>query len=170
MDAFASLTSYYEQYDEDGRLASRHGTVEYRTTMRYIERYLTPGARILEIGAGTGRHSHALARRGYAVDAVELVQHNIGLFRQNTQPGEPVTITQCTATDLHAFADSAYDLTLLLGPMYHLFTPENQHAALAEALRVTKPGGVIWPTATTTPPSCNSASSGASCASRTTRL
>lgn len=77
MDAFAGLTSYYEQYDEDGRLASRHGTVEYRTTMRYIERYLTPGARILEIGAGTGRYSHALARRGYAVDAVERL-HYVG--------------------------------------------------------------------------------------------
>lgn len=144
MDAFSSLTSYYEQYDEDGRLASRHGMVEYRTTMRYIERYLTLGARILEIGAGTGRYSHALARQGYAVDAVELIQHNIDLFRQNTRPGEPVTVVQGTATDLHAFADNTYDLTLLLGPMYHLFTPEDQHAALAEALRVTKPGGVIF--------------------------
>lgn len=42
MDAFTSLKNYYEQYDEDTRLTSRHGMVEYRTTMRYIERYPTP--------------------------------------------------------------------------------------------------------------------------------
>ena len=35
-------------------------------------------------------------------------------------------------------------MTLLLGPMYHLFTPEEQHRALAEALRVTRPGGLLF--------------------------
>lgn len=48
--------------------------------MHYIEKYLTPESRVLEIGAGTGRYSHALARQGYAVDAVELVEHNISLY------------------------------------------------------------------------------------------
>ncbi len=49
------LRAYYENYDEDGRLTSKHGRVEFLTTVRYIEKYLTPGSRILEIGAGTGR-------------------------------------------------------------------------------------------------------------------
>ena len=66
------LIDFYQSYDEDGRLTSRHGSVEFLTTMHYIEKYLFPGARILEIGAGTGRYSHALARREYAVDAIEL--------------------------------------------------------------------------------------------------
>lgn len=138
------LEQYYENYDEQGRLASRHGQVEYLTTLRYIERYLQPGMRVLEIGAATGRYSHGLAQRGYAVDAVELVEHNIELFRQNTMEGEPVTIRQGNATDLSAFANDAYDLTLLLGPMYHLFTEEEKMAALSEAIRVTRPGGVIF--------------------------
>ena len=60
------LEKYYGNYDEDGRLRSRHGMVEFLTTMRYIEKYLRPGMRILEIGAGTGRYSHALAQMGYA--------------------------------------------------------------------------------------------------------
>ncbi len=137
------LTDYYQSYDEDGRLLSRRGQVEYRTTMRYIEKYLRPGARVLEVGAATGRYSHALARRGFRVDAVELVEHNIEIFKRNTQPGEAVTITQGNAVRLDGFAENTYDLTLLLGPMYHLFTKEEQAAALAEAVRVTKPGGVI---------------------------
>ncbi len=144
MNATDYLNSYYSQYDEDDRLLSRHGTVEYATTMRYIEKYLRPGIRVLEIGAATGRYSHALAQRGYRVDAVELVEHNIEIFKQNTQPDEPVTVTQGNATDLSAFASDAYDVTLLLGPMYHLFTREEKLQALAEAVRVTKPGGVVF--------------------------
>lgn len=144
MDMQEALKNFYENYDEDGRLRCRHGMVEYLTTMRYIEMYLSPGMRILEIGAGTGRYSHSLARMGYQVDAVELVQHNIDIFRQNTQEGEAVTITQGNAMDLSAFDDDTYDVTLLLGPMYHLLEEHEQLQALSEAIRVTKKGGRIF--------------------------
>lgn len=53
--------------------------------------------RVLEIGAATARYSHALAQKGYRVDAVELVEHNIEIFKQNTIAGEPETITQGNA-------------------------------------------------------------------------
>lgn len=144
METLEALTQFYGSYDEEGRLLSKHGQVEYLTTMRYIEKYLKPGMKILEIGAATGRYSHALARRGYEVDAVELVQHNIDIFQANTQLGERVTIRQGNAKDLHFFEDETYDITLLLGPMYHLFTVEEQRQALAEALRVTKKGGILF--------------------------
>lgn len=66
---------FYNHYDEENRLLLRHGSVEFLTTMHYIAKYIKPGDHVLEIGAGTGRYSHALARRGYSVDAVELVPH-----------------------------------------------------------------------------------------------
>jgi len=138
------LEAYYTNFDEDARLTTRHGMVEFLTTMRYIEKYLKPGLRILEVGAGTGRYSHALARMGFRVDAVELTEHNIGVFRENTADGETVTITQGNATDLSGFRDEQYDITLLLGPMYHLFTQADKVRALSEALRVTKKGGVVF--------------------------
>ena len=138
------LTNFYEAYDEEGRLGSKHGMVEYITTMKYIEKYLKPGMRVLEIGAATGRYSHALAQKGYRVDAVELIEHNIEIFKQNTLPSENVTITQGNAMDLSAFADDTYDITLLLGPMYHLFTTEDKLKALSEAIRVTKKGGIVF--------------------------
>ena len=138
------LKAYYEDYDEDGRLLSRHGHVEYLTTMTYIQKYLTPGMRVLEIGAATGRYSHAIARMGYAVDAVELVEHNIEQFRRNTQPGENVTVRQGNAMDLSCFEDETYDITLIFGPMYHLYEDADKHKALSEAIRVTKKGGVIF--------------------------
>ena len=144
METLQALTQYYGSYDEEGRLDSRRGQVEYLTTLRYIEKYLRPGMRILEIGAATGRYSHHFAQQGYTVDAVELVAHNIEIFTKNTVPGEHVTIVQGNAKDLHGFADNTYDITLLLGPMYHLFTEKEKLQALSEAIRVTKKGGVIF--------------------------
>lgn len=144
METNPYLNDLYNHYDEDSRLASKHGSVEFLTTMHYIEKYLKPGDRVLEVGAATGRYSHALARQGYAVDAVELVAHNIEIFNQNTQPGENITITQGNAMDLSSFPDHQYDITLLLGPLYHLYKEEDKQQALSEAIRVTKPGGVIF--------------------------
>jgi len=138
------IINHYSNYDEDSRLTEKSGSVEFLTTMRYIEKYLKPGDRILEIGAATGRYSHTLARQGYVVDAVELVEHNIKIFRKNTQDGEKVTITQGNAMDLSAFADESYDIVLLLGPMYHLYTKADKQQAIREAIRVTKHGGVIF--------------------------
>ena len=143
MDTFEALTKFYSNYDEEGRLLSKHGQVEYITTMRYIEKYLKPGMRVLEIGAATGRYSHTLARQGYCVEAVELIQHNIDIFNSLTQPGENIAIRQGNAMDLSFYPDETFDTTLLLGPMYHLFTVEEQLQALSEAIRVTKKGGIV---------------------------
>lgn len=144
MEVLNVLTEFYSNYDEDNRLRSKHGMVEFLTTMRYIEKYLQPGMRILEVGAATGRYSHALAQAGYQVDAVELVEHNIEIFRQKTVPGENVTIRQGDARNLSFYEDNTFDITLVLGPMYHLFTQVDQKQALCEAIRVTKPGGIIF--------------------------
>ena len=144
MEAVPYLEAFYKTEDEDARLASRHGSVEFLTTMRYIQKYGKSGDRIIDIGAGTGRYAHALAEESYRVDAVELTEHNIDIFRANTKPGKPVTITQANAMDLRGFPDDTYDITLLLGPLYHLFTTEDKLRALREAIRVTRRGGLVF--------------------------
>lgn len=60
------IEQYYTNYDEEGRLLSRHGQVEYLTTMKYIHDYLgaDKSKRILEVGAGTGRYCVTLAKEG----------------------------------------------------------------------------------------------------------
>ena len=88
------LISYYSTHDENARLASLHGNVEFVTTVHYIEKYLQTGMKILEIGAGTGRYSHYFAQNGYHVDAVELIEHNIEIFMKNTKEIESLSITQ----------------------------------------------------------------------------
>ncbi len=139
------LEEYYNSYDEEGRLLSRHGQVEYLTTMKYISDYLADFLRpnILEVGAGTGRYSVALAKQGYPVTAVELISRNLDLLKAKLDGNEPLVAIQGNALDLSALPDAAYDLTLLLGPMYHLYTREDKLCALSEAVRVTKSGGYI---------------------------
>jgi len=138
------IDNFYTNYDEEGRLISRHGSVEFLTTMRYIEKYLHPGAKVLEVGAGTGRYSRAIADMGYEVEAIELVPHNIDIFRNLITPQQKINVTQGNALDLSAFADSTFDITLVLGPMYHLYTTSDKRQAISEALRVTKPSGIIF--------------------------
>ena len=139
------LEEYYSNYDEEGRLLSQHGQVEYRTTMKYIRECLAgvSDPSILEVGAGTGRYSVTLAKQGLRVTAVELVPHNLKILQSKLDGSEPITVMQGNALDLSDFSDACFDLTMLLGPMYHLYTREDKIQALSEAVRVTKPGGHI---------------------------
>ena len=136
------LEQYYNKFNEEKRLSSRHGQVEYITTMKYIHKYLEdmPQAAILDIGAGTGRYSVALAQEGYDVTAVELVKYNLGILKSKNSS---VKAYQGNALNLKRFADESFDMTLLFGPMYHLYTKEDKQKALAEAKSVTKPNGII---------------------------
>ena len=136
------LEIYYNKFNEDKRLTRRHGFVEFVTSMKYIHEYLKEfeNPMILDIGAGTGRYSVALAEEGYDVTAVELVKYNLGILKQKKSS---VKAYQGTALNLKRFKDNTFDVTLLFGPMYHLYTFEDKLKALNEAKRVTKQGGVI---------------------------
>jgi len=78
------------------------------------------------------------------VDAVELVPHNIEVFKERITPKQDIRVMQGNALDLNMFESNTFDITLLLGPMYHLYTEADKHKAISEALRVTKPGGVVF--------------------------
>lgn len=156
------LEQYYNKFNEEKRLNSRHGQVEFRTSMKYIHEAIesiknsftcttthesdvsasvnNSDIKILDIGAGTGRYSVALAEEGFDVTAVELVKYNLGILKQKNSS---VKAMQGNALNLKKLADNTFDITLLFGPMYHLFGFEDKEKALLEAKRVTKPGGII---------------------------
>lgn len=138
------VEEYYAQYDEDARFLRKSRQTEYLTTMRYLQKHLFSGARILEIGAGTGRYSLALAAQGYSVDAVELLPKHIALLKQKSKDNSNLCIFEGNAVDLGFLHSNTYDIVLLLGPMYHLFNKADKLNALAEAIRVAKPNGVIF--------------------------
>ncbi len=135
------LETYYGKFCEEKRLLSRHGQVEYRTSMTYIHKYLKEGDSILDIGAGTGRYCVPLSEEGYTVEAIELVKYNLGMLKAKKSK---VKAYQGSALDLSRYPDNHFDCTLLFGPMYHLFTKEDKIKALSEAKRVTKINGIIF--------------------------
>lgn len=167
------LDEYYNKFNEDKRLSSRHGQVEFRISMKYIQKFLeeikkssrdhsvdggcengdasicglhNSRIKILDIGAATGAYTIPLAREGYDVTAVEPVKHNHGRLRQKIErenlTGNARAILG-NALNLKKLKDNTFDLTLVFGPMYHLFGHEDKLKALNEAKRVTRPGGII---------------------------
>ena len=139
------LNKYYSEYDEEGRLErDKAHSIEFITTTKYIEEYLKTGDRILEIGAGTGKYTLYYAKKGFEVDAVELIESNLDKLKSKIEKGMCVNAIQGNAMDLRMFADNLFDITVSLGPLYHLFTEEDVNKAVSEAIRVTKPGGKIF--------------------------
>lgn len=144
MERYEMINEFYTGYNEVNRLSkSRHGQMEYRTTMHFIHRFLNPSSSVLEIGAGTGRYSIALAKEGHSVTAVELSERNLVILREHAKGLDNLKAYQGDAINLSRFADDSFDMTLVFGPLYHLYEAEDRDAALREAVRVTKPGGMI---------------------------
>lgn len=136
---------YSNDYTEDDRLIKdKTHQVEYITTLKYIDKYLKKGDRVLEVGAGTGIYSLGLAKRGYQVDAIELVNDNLNILKSKITPDMNINAIQGNALDLSMYEDNTFDMTLVLGPLYHLFKDEERDKVIEEAIRVTKSGGIIY--------------------------
>lgn len=159
--AFSLIEKYYNKFNEDHRLTTRHGQVEFNTTMHFIKKYIsqTPCAKelrghdlntmehkngiqraVLDLGAGTGRYSLALCDMGCDVTSVELVKRNIEVLRSHHKK---IKTWQADARDISFLDDEKFDLTLVFGPLYHLHGDENKLKVLNEAKRVTKKDGII---------------------------
>lgn len=136
------LITYYNKFNEDKRLNTRHGQIEYLTSMKYIHEILKDikNPKIVDIGAGTGAYSIKLYEEGFDVTAVELVKHNLKVIESKNKN---IKTIQANAINLDKIKDNTYDLTLLFGPMYHLITKEEKIKALNEAKRITKENGII---------------------------
>ena len=139
--ALSNIEKHYNKHPEDLRLLRRHGIVEFETTMHHLRRFLKPGMQLLDIGAGTGRYTSALMAEGYEVKAVELVKRNIQVFLDREPAAD---VVQGDARNMPFIPTASADVTLLLGPLYHLIGDEEKLKALTEAKRVTKPGGLIF--------------------------
>ena len=139
--ALSNIEKHYNKHPEDKRLLRRHGIVEFETTMYHLRRFLHPDSFLLDIGAGTGRYTSALMAEGYRVKAVELVRRNIDVFLKREPTAD---VVQGDARSMPYIPDATADVTLLLGPLYHLIGDGEKLKALLEAKRVTKPGGLIF--------------------------
>ncbi|WP_048707975.1 class I SAM-dependent methyltransferase [Microvirga massiliensis] len=96
-----------------------------------VASYLRPGARILEIGAGTGQQAHALARRGFDIAAIEIASSNYSaerIFPIIDYDGRVIP-----------FADASFDIVFSSNVLEHV--PDLAQMS-REIRRVLAPGGL----------------------------
>lgn len=142
----ADLQRFYNQGRERERLSRGAGVLALARTREVLLRYLPPPpAEILDVGGGPGVYAAWLALAGYLVHLIDPVPLHIAQAHEAAaaQPTSPFTASLGDARSLDAL-DASCDAILLLGPLYHLPDRAERLAALAEAPRVLRPGGVAF--------------------------
>ena len=145
MDQNRVLNEFYNSREEDSRLVQdKAHNIEFIITTKYIDKYLKPGMKILEVGAGTGRYSLHYANKGYELKAVELIEHNINIFKKHITSNMNIEVIQGNALDLSMYNDEEFDMVLNLGPLYHLPETKDMDKAINESIRVCKTDGILY--------------------------
>jgi SAM-dependent methyltransferase len=104
---------------------------------------VAPGARILEIGCGTGQATVTLAERGYRVVAVELGADLAAVARRNLAGFDSVEVITAAFEDW-PLPDEPFDV-VFSATAFHWIDPAVRVVKSADALR---PGGVLATVAT----------------------
>ncbi len=138
--------AYYAKGMEADRLARGSSKIEFARTQEIVSRYLPPPpAVILDIGGAAGVYALWLARLRHEVHLVDPMPLHVEQARQASAQQPDAPIASCTVGDARHLdhADNSADIALLFGPLYHLTGREERIAALREAARIVRPGGVV---------------------------
>ena len=104
------------------------------------------GGPILDLACGPGRHSLALARRGFEVTGVDLSEPFLSRAREaaaHLVPGLPPPRFLCGDLRRLALADGSFSTVLLLGNSFGYFSDAENRAILTEMRRVLRSGGLL---------------------------
>jgi SAM-dependent methyltransferase len=115
-------------------------------TIRFDELGLRPGDRVLDVGAGFGRHVFECARRGARVVALDHADDEVSQTRDTldamADDGEISSddVTGVLRGDARRlpFADASFDVVITSEVLEHI---QDDVAAIAEMVRVLAPGG-----------------------------
>jgi SAM-dependent methyltransferase len=135
------IRDYYETGVELDRLAQGYSRIEFARTKELLASHLPPPpARVLDVGGGPGVYAAWLTDAGYDVRLVDATPLHVREARERAQGR--FSAVEGDARSL-AEPDQSYDVVLLLGPLYHLTERGDRLAALREAHRVLRPGGIV---------------------------
>jgi SAM-dependent methyltransferase len=136
------VVRHYESIHEEERIAEGFGRLELIRTQEILHRFLPePPAKVLDVGGGTGIHAAWLADEGYKVHLVDLTPGHVEAVAAQLGP-RGVTAELGNARHLTQ-PDDAFDVALVLGPLYHLTDRQDRVGALREAARVVRRDGLV---------------------------
>lgn len=136
-----AIRRHYEAGVERDRLAQGYSRLEFRRTKELLEARLPPPpARILDVGGGPGAYADWLAGLGHEVRLLDPVPLHVDQARARAEGRFEAAVGD--GRRLEEPAD-AYDVVLLLGPLYHLTERADRLESLREARRVLRPGGLV---------------------------
>lgn len=147
----AEILKYYGAAGEVQRLQHGIARLEMARTQELLLRHLpSPPAVIYDIGGGAGAYSFWLAGMGYEVHLFDLSPVNVEAARAAAVAGSP-TLAAIEVADGRSIPrpGGSADVTLVMGPLYHLTERAHRLDALREARRLLKPGGVLAASAIT---------------------
>ena len=138
------VMSYYENYDEEGRLyrSNAHMT-EYLTSIHFFDKLFPPNSHVLDACAGAGRYSFYLADKGYTVTACDLVEHNVSIIKSSPCANKLAEISVCDVLDMPNSWKNKFDIVLCMGALYHLQKYTDRLKAISECVRVCKQNGLV---------------------------
>lgn len=118
---------------------------EFLLTCRYMDRYIRPGDRVLDIGGGPGRYTFYLAEKGCDVTLLDFAENALAFARDAAARRGLSVRTVCgDACAADTLLRETFDHVLLMGPLYHLLEEAERAQATAAALRLLKPGGLLF--------------------------
>lgn len=140
-----TVKSYYDSAPEKewARLGGRY-RVEFEVNCRFLERYIKPGDRVLDVGGGPGRYSLWLAEHGCDVTLLDLSDGNVGYAKRlAAERGLHINAIAGDARYTHELVSGEFDHVLLMGPLYHLLDEADRVASVESCLKVLKKGGTL---------------------------
>jgi SAM-dependent methyltransferase len=118
---------------------------EFEITMRFMNRYIKPGDKVLDLGGGPGRYSFYLSEMGCDVTLLDLSEGNVAFAAEKAAEGRLKIKTVCgDAREADKLVGGEFDVILLMGPMYHLLDEDDRVRAMDAAVSLLRPGGVIF--------------------------
>jgi len=138
------VRDYYDETVEYewSRIADRP---EFLLTCRMLDRYMRSDDCVLDVGGGPGRYSLYLAEKGCDVTLFDLSAVNTKFATEQAErEGLSINVITGDAREVDKLVDGQFDYILLMGPMYHLLEESDRIKAMESALKLLKPGGVIF--------------------------
>ena len=147
IDDLTDIREFYNAaWDAEANRLERH-QLEADITWRYLNLYLPPRGRLLEIGFGTGYYTFPLAKRGYQITAIDLADEYVTRCKMKSEKlglSDQIDFRTGDARKLDGISRGEFEAVLLMGPLYHLLLETDRTATLRSAYACLKPGGIIF--------------------------